>query len=206
MTATARRITYSDTVSPDTRALALPLGDAKKHLRVTWDHEDDLITSLIVAATDWCETYQGRRYVQGLVTDHWTGFPCREMPLRWAPLPLSVEGVLNTVTVAYYDVNGVAQTLTRETHFLAVYHAVPPYIYPIPGGNGWPATETDRDDAVQVSYIAGSDAVPVSALHAIRLLVGHWFRNREAASERNINAVEFAVKALLGPRRLIPVA
>ncbi len=198
----ARRITYSNPVSPDLRALALPLADAKKHLRVTGDEENDLIESLIRAATDWCETYQGRRYVQGIVTDYWTGFPCGEMPLRWAPLPLTGHGDLTHQSVSYYDTNGDLQTLVRDTDFLVIYHAVPPYLTPMPGGV-WPSDVQERDDAVRVSYIAGSDSVPVKALQAIRVGVGDMYRNREESiSEKT----EKAMKRILGPNRLIAMA
>ena len=59
---------------------------------------------------------------------------------------------------------------------------------------------------VQVTFVAGYTApelVPQSILHAMRLLIGHWYENREAVNVGNItSALEHTVDALLAPHRL----
>lgn len=212
---TVQRITHRTITATDTRALAVLLSDAKDHLKVMWSEQDRQIERLIVAATEFCENWQGRRYIETQVADIWPCFPCRNLPLRWAPLvPTTGQDapsadLFRTVTVAYYDADGASDSLALNTDFYLMQHAVPPYIYPVPQ-TFWPSTQVDRDDAVQVTYWAGSTATaggaPMEAQQAILMIVGHWFRNPEAVLVGSISKeIEFSVRHVLGPKRLIPV-
>ena len=64
----------------------------------------------------------------------------------------------------------------------------------------WPATYA-ASDAVRITATAGYaniQAVPEVAKHAIRLLVGHWYENREAVVTGTISSdVGLTVEALL---------
>jgi hypothetical protein len=58
---------------------------------------------------------------------------------------------------------------------------------------------------VQITYLAGYGGaanVPAPAKHAIKMLVGHWYANRESVLIGSISKeLEFAVTALLSPLR-----
>ena len=58
-------------------------------------------------------------------------------------------------------------------------------------------------DAVTVTYKAGygdaASAVPPRTKHAIKLLLGHLWRNREAVSAVRLTEVPMAIDALLRP-------
>ena len=75
------------------------LADAKTHLRVDVDDENDLIASLIVAAREYVETFTHR----ALVTQTWDlkldQFPCRGEAI-WLPKPpaSSVTSITYTAT------------------------------------------------------------------------------------------------------------
>ena len=60
----------------------------------------------------------------------------------------------------------------------------------------------DVPNNVAVIYTCGYGStqavVPDNAKHAIRMLVSHWYRNREAASELPFREVPLTVDALLG--------
>ncbi|MHA6645652.1 head-tail connector protein [Mesorhizobium sp. A623] len=43
--------------------------------------------------------------------------------------------------------------------------------------------------------------VPPAVLHAVKLLISHWYSNRDAAGEKPSHAIEFGVNALLAPYR-----
>jgi hypothetical protein len=54
---------------------------------------------------------------------------------------------------------------------------------------------------VQITYLAGyggAASVPKPAVHAIKMLVGHWYANREAIGSVGQN-VPLGVHALLEP-------
>jgi uncharacterized phiE125 gp8 family phage protein len=64
----------------------------------------------------------------------------------------------------------------------------------------WPNVRLD-DKAVQITYLAGYGGaanVPKPAVHAIKMLVGHWYANREAIGSAGQN-VPLGVHALLEP-------
>jgi len=68
----------------------------------------------------------------------------------------------------------------------------------------WPSVRLD-DKSVQISYLAGYGGaanVPTPAKHAIKMLVGHWYANRETVLVGSISKeFEFAASALLAPLR-----
>lgn len=52
----------------------------------------------------------------------------------------------------------------------------------------------------------GFDSPPQPAvLHAVKLLISHWYSNREAASETPPKAIAFGVDTLLAPYREISI-
>jgi hypothetical protein len=64
----------------------------------------------------------------------------------------------------------------------------------------WPTDVTAGIGAVQVNYVAGygaASAVPQTIKHAILLLIGHWYVNREAVGP-SMSDVPMAVSSLLG--------
>jgi uncharacterized phiE125 gp8 family phage protein len=71
-------------------------------------------------------------------------------------------------------------------------------------GFAWP-TPAKKLGAVQVEFVAGyggPELVPQPVMQAMRLLVGHWYENREAVNVGNIvNAYPMAVSMLLADYR-----
>lgn len=48
------------------------------------------------------------------------------------------------------------------------------------------------------------DAIPPPIRHAALLLIGHFYENREATSDRTLTELPFAVRSLIAPyRRLV---
>src|SRR5207244_2259318 len=67
-------------------------------------------------------------------------------------------------------------------------------------GKSWPDTDGSAGN-VQVYFTAGysddASLVPAGLLHGIRLMVGHYYENREAATDRRIDAIPLAVESLI---------
>lgn len=179
----------------------LTLADAKAHLRVRHSDEDAFIEGLIAAAEAHLDGFSGV-LGRALITQEWSrsfnGFP----PCNSFRLPLGPLG--DTVSISYYDAAGDAQTFAD---FHAVADAIGPMVV-LADGSQWPSTAT-RPDAVTVTWTCGYGAiadVPPAIIHAAKLLIGHWFANREAVNVGNITSeLPMAVNALLAPYRAVGV-
>jgi uncharacterized phiE125 gp8 family phage protein len=176
----------------------LTLAEAKDHLRVTFDDDDNLIEALIGAARQWAESYLGR----ALITQTWEWtLDCLEECLH-VPLP----PLQSVVSVKYLDIAGVEQTLsptlytvdTRSTPGRIVRAYL--QIYPV---------VRDHINVVTVKFTAGygdnSGAVPLALKQGLLLLIGDLYNKREHSiatiSGGRINEVPFGVTALLDPYR-----
>jgi len=163
------------------------LAEAKQHLRVDGDDEDELIAGYITAAREWVENYTGVALVKRTVTETHPAFG-RFFDLRWRPADPE------TIEIAYTDADGAPQTVSEVTMNDARV---------FPGFNAWwPSIRTNTD--VMVSYTAGYDAgdEPRGLIQAMLLLVGHWWSTRSAVSVGNaVNEAPFAVEALCAQHR-----
>ncbi len=167
----------------------------KLHLKVDFDEDDDLIDQLILAATEFCQNFQNRIYVnasQTMVLDSW------QTVIRppWSPL-VSID------SITYVDTDGATQTLSSSLYrvdttnepgrITAAYNTSYPSIRAV-------------TNAITITYTAGYGAaadVPDDVKNAIKLLVGSWYEYREDATEMNLTTSPSGVKALLWPNRVI---
>jgi uncharacterized phiE125 gp8 family phage protein len=109
--------------------------------------------------------------------------------------------VKSITQIAYVDETGTTITvlLARNTLWRlgagSMQSVVTPYF-----DTSWPAT-APVPGAVQITYVAGyanAAAVPQAIKQAMLLLIGHWYKHREAAGEA-MQEPPFAVGALLSP-------
>ncbi|QTC88183.1 head-tail connector protein [Brevundimonas pondensis] len=170
------------------------LDEAKAHLRVTSDDENDSIEGYIAAACAWIDGpwgWLGRcigKHVLEVRSNVFGGF---------SRLPLGPVQAI--VSVQYVAADGVERTLDPAEYVLdddAMDRAP---------GFAWPLLRGDPN-GVRVRYEAGFVEVPKPVKQAVLLLVGQWFSVREAVNVGNIvTEPPFAVRALLGPYRIIRV-
>lgn len=180
------------------------VADAKEHLRIVDNTDDDTyIAALIDAATTWCEDYCDRTFADKQYTVAFDDFFGTRIELPRPPVRLNATAASATVTISYVDTGGSTQTLTwaqsGTQEFRLDRDHVPALIYP-KYLEVWPSVRLD-DKSVQITYLAGYGGaanVPKPAVHAIKLLVGHWFANREAVGNVGQN-VPMGVHALLEP-------
>ena len=142
------------------------LNDAKHHLRVTGNHDDERIDFLVKAATEFVEGSTGKSFSEktfSIVTDKFdhTFF-------------ISNTPVIAVARVQYFDTSNVLQVLAPSKWLTydqdgatALTHAP---------GQEWPDVY-DRPDAVRITGFSGyeSGKVPALAKQAVLMLVRDWY-------------------------------
>jgi uncharacterized phiE125 gp8 family phage protein len=164
-----------------------------------FDDDDRKIESYLDAAVAYIE-----RFGQALITQTWKvnlcGWPCDGIRLPLGP-------VQSITTIKYYNSVNSQATLSAANYALYT-DALGAYIgwlhgYSVP--NLYP-----RADAIEATFVAGygnqPKDVPAPIRHAILMLVGHWYENREMVNVgQTVTEVPLGVTALLGPYRQLGV-
>jgi len=177
--------------------MPVSLAEAKAHLRVDHDDQDDLITAQIKAATAYLDGWSGI-LGRALVTQTWrqdlAGFAAR------MPLPLSPVSAV--VSVSFFDTSNVQQILDAGVYDLFA-DARGAYVARR-SGQSWPATFR-RADAVSIIFTAGYGAaadVPEPIRQAILLIVQRLFDGADTSIDV---AIDRTVQALIAPYRKSPL-
>lgn len=175
------------------------LAEAKLHLAVDASDTDALITLLIKAARRQSEHRAQRSWIDQEWTLSLDSFP--------DDIRLHMGRVTAITSVSYVDGDGVTQALDGLDYYLDNCGEYAQYIVPA-YGTSWPATR-DQANAVTVVYRAGgadAAAVPEDVKQWILLLVGQWFRTREAGVEKMTAEVPRGFwDALLDPYSVVSV-
>lgn len=149
---------------------AISLEEAKWNLRVTHDDEDLHIDRLIMAAHMRVQEETGRLY--GAQVWEAAGVLGRD----FLPDARPVTGIVSVRDGVGSPVDGVALS---DGWFTAAV---------------WPATP------LQIRFTAGHAAMPETLRHAMHLLIGHWYRVRETATER-LEEIPYGASSLMGLHR-----
>lgn len=192
------------------------LAEAKGHLRVDFNDEDALITSLIAAARQAAETITGRQLVTArwkLVLDSFPGPSRMGVP---AGLPFSLPGhaillhkcpVQSVFAIQYLDMAGSTQTMPPEEY--AVDTACEPARITPVFGRIWPIT-LPQIGAVSVTFDAGygpAASVPEGLKSWIKLRVGSLYAHREEVAlltRGSIAPLPF-IDGLLDPYQVVTI-
>lgn len=182
-------------------APVLPVVDLsvlKEHVRIDADltDQDAVLSAYHDAAVSWVEEYTGR----SLMTQTWQ-LSCEHFAEKlWLP---RAAPLVSVTFVKYYTKANVLTTLSSSVYTVPAF--AEPAVIRLADTQVWPDVY-DRDDAVQVEYVTGAATasdVPAPLRHAVQLLVGHWYANRESVIV-GTSAMEtpMAVGALCAPYRL----
>ena len=153
----------------------ISLADAKLHLRVDVDTDDDLINAIIKAAR------------QRLEIDARVALITQTLEMRLDCFPVDGDDILllrpplqSVTSIKYVDTDGVEQTWSSDDYAADIY-STPARIRPA-YGEVYP-TARSVNNAVTIRYTAGygdaATAVPDDLLQALKLLIGHFYENRE---------------------------
>lgn len=182
----------------------ITLAEAKLHLRVDADDEDDLITSLVQASVGYAESFMGRALVARTLDFFLDAFPDNGDPIR-PPLPplIEVDGVF------YTDADGDE---VEFTSFEVDTASEPARIYLVPTVS-WPTTVRDSANAVRVRYVAGhvqatgsppalDGDIPADIKAAILLTVGTLFEYRQTVTDVSSTMVPWSAEQLFRRHRV----
>jgi uncharacterized phiE125 gp8 family phage protein len=171
--------------------LPVTLASIKDHLRIETVETvyDNDLTELIRTASEWVEANCHITLITKSIACYFDKFD------EVVKLPVYPVSAVSSVT--YYDESGTSQTLIGYQVDLL---DIPAKLYPAIGGQ-WPETEEGRINGIVVTVTAGYGAadtnVPNLARHLMKLLVGHWFKNREAVLTGVVSKeIEFAANEL----------
>lgn len=180
--------------------LVVSVDEAKTSVRALTNvnDEDELIATLIAAATDRIETITGR----ALLTQTWD-LKLDRWPLGAIDVP---KPPLRSVTsITYVDAAGASQTWTSSLYQVSAPSGstadrgriVPAY------GQAYP-TLRPQMDAVTVRFSAGygsNTSVPAALKQALLLLVGEWYDGSRSGVVIGsvLNPMPHGVSALLMP-------
>ena len=116
----------------------------KLHAKIDTTADDEIVKSLIKAATEWCEKYEGRSYMIRTYKAYLDEFE-DEIYLPYPPL-------ITVSSIQYVDSNGDTQTLTSSVYTVDT-SSTPGRVY-LGYNQTWPVTR-DIPKAVTITYVAG---------------------------------------------------
>lgn len=165
-----------------------------------YSSDDTLLTALIQAAREYVEGYQNRALCPQtweLVLDNWPYGDCMEIP----------KPPLQSVTDIKYKDNAGTESTWDSANYIVDPDSFLGRVAPGYGLN-WPTETLYPAGGIRIRFVAGYTTVPQTTKQAMLLLIGHWYENREGVSEvseKSMQEIPFAVKALLDLNRVIPI-
>ncbi len=158
-------------------ALPISVADARAHLRVKFSEDDDLIEAYIQAAVGVLDGWSGR-LGRCLINQQWQqsfrGWP----PDRIFHLPFPD---VSSVIVNYLPENGQNQEVSSDCYEL-LEGAAGSFVE-LNGSFSRPKLKPEAVAPVTLTFTAGygvsGDKVPAAIRHALLMIVGHFYENRE---------------------------
>ncbi len=172
----------------------MTLEEAKEHLRVDFEDEDALIGAILKAARKWVEGHLNR----SMLTQTW------QIVLDNLPDQIKIpKPPLQSASIVIKDDAGNLINMDLADYVVDV-DSDPGRIVVL----NQPSISLHKVNPVKITFVAGFtslDQIPETWKQAIKLLVGHWYENREAVSQQTFREVPMAVKSLLAHDRIILV-
>lgn len=149
------------------------LTEAKSHLKIDTNADDTYIESIIKAATQLCEEYTNRFFIDTVIEQYASNF---------AELQTLFKSKVSAVAhVKYYDSDNTLQTLSATVYDTQLNYE--PSQIQLADGQSFPDI-TKRNDAVLVRYTVGygssASDVPEIIKQAILLTIGNFYQNRNS--------------------------
>jgi uncharacterized phiE125 gp8 family phage protein len=190
---------------------AVSVDEAKRHLRIYHDDDNDDIEAMIAAAQAAIEGPNGIGIV--LMPQTWRlsldsfyethGFARRHEFCGRGEIIVPLGPVTSVVSVTYRDANDVDQPITGLRYDL---DESPLRIWPA-RDTAWPIVWREPG-AVKVTFECGFAELPQDLRWAILLLVGHYYEDREAIStdQKGLAEIPLGVSSILERYRVGRVA
>ena len=169
----------------------LTLEEAKEHLRVDATTEDTYILGLVAMAVEYVEQATWRQLITATYDTYFASIP--DSGILKLPRP-----PLQSVTGVYYlDATGTEQTLAA-TDYRVCSTRDPGHVVIAT----FPSYLADRDNSIRVRYVCGyglQEDVPETLKVAMKLLIGEFYKNREATITGTIiSALPIGIERVIG--------
>jgi uncharacterized phiE125 gp8 family phage protein len=178
----------------------------KQHLQEATDvsDEDQLITSYLNAAWKLAEAHTWRQFLVCSYRYTLMSFTAQQPELRYGRRLTNIlipKPPLRSIdSVKYLDGDGTQITLAANTDYFADLDSDIGSLWPAIG-KSWPCVRRNHPAAVEITFTAGYGNtladMPDVLLHALRLQLASWWRNRESVDTRQQYELPNASKALL---------
>jgi len=172
--------------------------EAKAQTRVDISDDDTLIGTDITAARQHLEGITRRAFVEQTWDYTLPAFPA-------GAIVLPIQPVMSVTSISYVDSTGATASFSYGTSPDTPKYDVltdGPRTRIIPKYNlTWPTTR-DHGNAVTVRFVAGYSTVPEDIKKAIKLLVAHYYENREPVAVGSgfvVQEIPMTVEALISP-------
>ena len=173
------------------------LAEVKSQLRIEHPDDDLMIDRLIKTAASYTDAKGALGHA--MITQKW-GQWVNSVPPQY--VRLAMGPLIEVTAVQYYDIDGALQTDTLSNYEITGTDFTT-RIGPKSGFN-WPVTQ-DRADAIRIEYTAGygatSASVPETLRHAMMLLIGHWYDNRENTMMDELSNIPYGFDMLVDMHR-----
>lgn len=184
---------YVETTAPTKDILSIQ--DARRHCKIDDTLSDIELQSFLWAALVKIQEDMRLSILPRTMTAYFDGFS-DPLKLIWGPLAA-------VSSVKYFDADDAEQTVSASDYYVASYTNARFKIVP---KTSWPATKDGRPNSVIVEFTCGYAAVPENIKQAARLLVGHYYENREAVIVGTIGSeLPMAYNSLVGILRDVAV-
>lgn len=193
----------------------LSLADVAAHLRLDATGsppayaEEAWLEAIIPVAREVCETLSGLTLAPKGLEIGLRAFPCH-WGWGWSRhgIPLVTAPVLGIGTVSYDDGSGTPVVMDTSGYVLDDFIR-PAVLYPA-YNTSWP-TAIDNPNAVRIAFNAGyttpddspnDQPLPKSIRHAMLLVIGHLFENREQTTAIKLEEIPLGIASLLSGFRV----
>lgn len=179
---------YSIITEPTSEPIIL--AEAKTNLRVTNNLEDDLITSIIVAARKWVEGFTWRPLMTQTIQANFDKVDVQSVDILINKFPIQ-----SITSVKYINASGTEITMTAGTDYET------DLISPIPRIRLTAIPDMkDTLNAFKIRFVAGyssAELVPSNYKQAMYLIITSLYDNRNQVSTQNAIELPFGVYTLL---------
>lgn len=171
------------------------VAEAKAHLRIDVDNEDTLLEGYLLVAREQCELMARRALVTQTLQLRLECWPYDDR------IELPRPPLQSVTSVAYTDSDGNAGTMPSGDYIVDA--ASEPGRIILGYGKSWPSATLQPGPSIVITYVAGygdAEDVPQRYKHAIELMAGHFFENREEVvvlQGVTVAQLPLGVKALL---------
>lgn len=184
------------TIATAAAKLPVTLAEGKLQCRVDIDDDDSLIMDYLRAATLRCQLAARRTFISTTYDGYFDRWPIREIEF---PLP-----PLQSVTGIYYTDEDGDETEWAASNYIVDTASTPGRVRFKSTGVS-PTVTLQEINAVRVRFVAGygdnTTDVPEIYRQAVKMLLGHYYENREAllvAQGLSLSELPLSVADLLG--------